>query len=138
MAHIVVCRSVTIAEIVRILRKDRATTRKHNKAAVRNFVERVAVGVIELKQALTPPVEPLLERDNHTVVIRDARRSVFGNLAEPGVGARRHRRTAAHLCRKWPKAKGIGVRILRQFMYAMISGVADAQGCVGAKRLLKL
>src|SRR6516164_6413572 len=98
----------------------------------------MAVGVIDLKEALAPAMEPLLEGDDHSVEIGDGRRSVFRNLAEPGIRAGWNWRAAAQLRRKRPKTKGIGRGVLDQFVNPMISGIADTQGSVGTKGLLQL
>src|SRR6201998_2708106 len=98
----------------------------------------MAVGVIDLKEALAPSIEALLEGDNHAVVVRHGPRGVFRNLAEPGVGTGRNRRAAAQLRRKPPKAKGICGRIWNQSVNAMHSGIAKAQRTVGGKSLLQL
>src|SRR5271170_6038074 len=111
VTHIVVCWSITASEIGRILKKVCAAEGKRNHTSVRNFVERMAEGVIDLKKALAPAIEPLLERDNHAVVVGDGPRGVFGDLAEPGVGTGRNRRTATQLRRKRPKTKCISGRI---------------------------
>src|SRR3974390_340397 len=98
----------------------------------------MAEGVIDLKKALAPAIEALLEGDNHAVVVGHGPRGEFRDLAEPGVGTGRNRRAATQSCRKRPKAKSISGRILNQSVNAMHPGIAEAQRTVSAKGLLQL
>src|SRR5690348_10452966 len=100
VAHIVISRSVSSAQIVGILRSLckglSEPVRERDDPAVGYLVKRMTVSVINLEQALAPATEAMLERKHHPMVVGNAFCIPFRHCAESGVGrAVRNRVTAS-------------------------------------------
>src|SRR5215471_17516007 len=73
MAHIVVRRTVSSAQIVWVLRTYRerlpSPVGKRSGATIRYFIKCMRVGVIGLEQPLAPATKSVLQRNHHAVVV---------------------------------------------------------------------
>src|SRR5271157_520360 len=69
MASIVFRCPVAPTKIVGILGENRIGGRKYSYPSVRDFVQRVSVSVVDLKQGVAPPGKSLFERNDHAVVV---------------------------------------------------------------------
>src|SRR5208283_1594239 len=127
MPHVVICGPVTSTKIVSILGKQGTARSKLANSPIRYLVERMSVGIVDLNDAAAPPRKPVLERNNHSVVVGNGRGSVQIHLSKPCVITRLNWWTAARHCWIRTKIMRVHVQILEVFMNAMIPKIADGQ-----------
>src|SRR5260370_38982457 len=116
-----------------LLGTQRANRRESEKTAVGDLVEGMAVGVVGLKQTLTPAREPMLEGNNHSVVVGHSVCCDLCDLGKAGICTGRHRRACTEGRRQRAKTGCIGARILHQTMNAMIAEVTSRDRSTCAK-----
>jgi hypothetical protein len=90
MTNIVFRRTVGGSQVMGIPRIDGTAKRKGKQAAVRDFVEHVAICVVGLEHTVCPAPELMFERNDHPIVVGHSIRTDLGHSTKSRVIARRH------------------------------------------------
>src|SRR4029077_16843241 len=109
MTDVIFGGAICTTKVGRILGGERTALRETPYSIVRNFVQGMTVGVVQLHQSTAPGVELMSKRSDKPVIVGDRSRSPLFHLAEAGITARKNRRSSALTRRQRPKTIGIGI-----------------------------
>ena len=108
VTNIVICRSVAASQIKGVLGVDGTACREFGEAAVRNFIQSMAIGVVYLEQTIAETSKSPPKRNDHPVIVRNSGCRVFSDPTKPRIGTGRNGWTGTGCGREWTPSESIG------------------------------